>query len=265
MRLPSLLVLLALAAPGIALAGLPRGVTACDMRRIAAMYGMPVGKAKKDLAQRSRGSKILDTERGPMSEVAYQDVIDARKMPAECRFSETTYSYDDAVKLAQIWGVDPAGAKAIVEQKIANGYEDGVVWALEDSGKAMDGGKAYEDPDQAQLDAFWSSRYCYCDARLVAAAWQMDPYSAKAAIGAKIVNNDRAALGALEQTLAKARQQALARNETCGFYETNLTPADAEQLAHVWGSPLEVAKARIGDMVLRGQTEALLQQLGRGR
>jgi hypothetical protein len=260
-RLANLLLSLAILAPQPAAAGALRGVTECDLRRLATWHGSEA-KAKRALRQAAKeSSKVYDTPRGRMAEGVFYEVEAARKVPMACTFAEAGYAYADSVALASVWGTDPAGARAIAEQKIAQGWEDAVVWALEDarSGKIPES----PSPEDEALNAFLTGdRYTYCDARLLAAAWQIDVYSAKISIGTKLQNRN---VAGLEQALGPARSAAIARRDTCSFAETGYSYEDAERLARSWGTSVESAKARVSDMVLRGQNPAVRQMLGDAR
>jgi len=273
MRIPSLLLLLALF-PSIAEASALKGVTVCDLTRLSAMYGESPAQVKKMLRMDARKSAMIPTERGSMNEIVYEEVLSARKIGGDCTFAQTSYSYADAQRLATAWGVDPATAQSFVEQKIGAAQEDEVasllgnpVYDTYDYGqdyKAYDEEAKVPDPDSMALDAFWASNlYTYCDARLVGEAWQTDVYSAKINIGTKLSTGDQAALGALEQTLAGARRNALMHGERCEFWETDYTADDAQQLARIWGISVDNAKSRASDMVLRGQNRAILSALKR--
>lgn len=262
MRVPSLLLVLALVAPVPALAGPLSKLTACDYKRLEVYYALPRAQVKRELRAGLHKASMIDTPRGPMLDSVYWQVTGAHKVPAKCAFSETSYTAADAEALAAVWGTDSAGARAFVEQKIAEGWEDDVLWALDEARNGVE--PKLVSPEGAALDAFWASeQYSYCDARLVAAAWETDPFAAKIGIGTKLMNHDGAALRALEQTLVWARTRAISRGEGCAFWETDYTATDAQKLAVAWGTSVDSAKVRIADMVLRGQNQAVLDLLRR--
>jgi hypothetical protein len=258
-RLPSLLLTLAALAPGPAEAGPLRGVTTCDVRRLTTWYGT-TAKVKRVLRAVAKDSKVvIDTPNGPMRDTVFYEVEGARKVPAKCTFGEAGYDYDDSVLLASVWGTDPDGARKIVEEKISYGDEYSVIWALEE---ARAGEATPPTAEDAAVEAFLlGDRYTYCDARLLAAHWQIDVYAAKVTIGTKIRNRQE---GVLDATLQPARYAAVARGETCAFWETGYTYEDAVRLASTWRTSVEIAKARVGDMVMRGENPAVRQMLKHG-
>lgn len=260
MRFPSILLALAVLAPGPASAGPLRGVTTCDMRRLTEFYGTQA-KVKRVLRAVGRDSKALvDTPNGPMWSGVYNEVEGARKVPAKCTFGEAGYDYDDSVLLARVWGTDPAGAKGIVEQKIATGNEYAVLWVLEEARLGF-----VPEPttaEDAAIAAFLTGdRFTYCDARLLAEHWQIDVHAAKVAIGTKLRARQE---DVLDATLRPARYVAVSRGKTCEFWETGYGYEDAERLAMLWRIPVPDAKARVGDMVMRGENVVLRQMLRHG-
>lgn len=261
----SLLVLIALfIIPQSALAGLPAGVSTCDVRRLAAGAQISEKAEIKQLKKmaRIRNDKFVETATGRMSEPLYYELMYASKMPGYCRFDETRYTTADAEMLAAAWGTDVAGAKAIVEQKIAQGLDYMVLWSV-DPGMGTGEKLKIEPPiEQYAYDAFWGSEaYTYCDARVLAEMWQTDEITTKSHIGDRVHWNDPAKLAVLDGKLLSARQGALSRGEVCEFWETDRTYDDALALAKIWRTTPEQAKLRASDMVIRGQARALADLL----
>lgn len=106
-----------------------------------------------------------------------------------------------------------------------------------------------QDPAEVRAaeNAFFSSPYTYCDAKVLAAHWNQDIYLGKIAIGQKI-------LAGIEMTLIEALDQAFASQSTrtnpvCVFSETGLSPDDASVLAAVWGVSVPQAKLEVQEKI----------------
>jgi hypothetical protein len=147
-------------------------------------------------------------------------------------------------------GVVGAGAAAA-----ANPYSgfaaavDGVAQAVGVEWSAMPEGYT-----RAQHDAFWAAEYSAGDLDLLCELWNVNALEAKARAGQLLLDGETlpvapGASGPVEEVpyLAPDAQEALR--------EAGVTFEDAQQLAELWktGSTYE-AKARAGDMLLRGET-----------
>ncbi len=104
---------------------------------------------------------------------------------------------------------------------------------------------AQSETDYTQ--AFFNSDYTYCDAKLVGALWNMDPYEGKVQIGMKIV-------GGYEENLVSILEMSRNRGNSCEWADTGLTYGDAETLAGVWGTTPWDAKARAAQMFTLGRS-----------
>lgn len=114
--------------------------------------------------------------------------------------------------------------------------------------------------------AFFSSKYDYWDARVLADYWGQSIGEAKARMGRKILWG-KSDVAILEQFLVDARFKALQRiqgsNPSLELYgESKYKYNDAEKLAKLWGeySPYE-AKIRIEKNLILGQEEVIEQAL----
>jgi hypothetical protein len=241
-----LLVLLAMlvpmATPQIAGAQEP---TVCQIRSLASLWGTSQEEARAVAVGKLRAglkSQLFDAEYA------------AAKLPTTCAWSETPYTYNDAEVLARAWSMSPAEAKTQVESKIAQGLEVSVIELL------ASGGKGFDEPKKFIGDEFFNSGYAYCDARVLAAAWEMDPYDAKISAAKRILGGDK-----LELDFKKGTKQMRKRREVCDFWETGWYTGDAELLAQVWGITLDESKARIGRDVAQGRAARLWKQVSRAK
>ncbi|MEB3219299.1 MAG: hypothetical protein VKN72_24115 [Nostocales cyanobacterium 94392] len=119
---------------------------------------------------------------------------------------------------------------------------------------------------EKELKAFFSSKYDYWDARILADYWGESVSEAKARMGRKILWG-KSDVAVLEQFIIDARIQALqkvqASNPPLQLYsDSKYNYNDAEKLAKLWGenSPWE-AKIRIEKNLILGQPEVIEQAL----
>ena len=120
---------------------------------------------------------------------------------------------------------------------------------------------------QAELDAFFRSKYNYCDAELLSEFWGQSLGETKARIGRKVIWG-RGGIPYLEQYLVDARIQAIQQeSQLCTFHEAGYTYDDAVALAEFWGDPSPwEAKQRIERNLLLGKQKAVdsaLRRVGR--
>ncbi|WP_155523768.1 hypothetical protein [Nodosilinea nodulosa] len=134
------------------------------------------------------------------------------------------------------------------------------------SGATAGGIKSHQSQqtaEQAELDAFFSSKYTYWDAAQLATYWGQNLEEAKARIGRKI-RWGPADVAILEQFLLDARLESLQSVNDLRFYgESSYTYDDAAALAEFWGDPTPYdAKLRIERNLILGnadQVETALQ------
>lgn len=102
-------------------------------------------------------------------------------------------------------------------------------------------GVAHANNDEIQRYA--DSDYTYCDAKVLAAFWGEDVWSAKARIGRKIGWGDDRFLA---QMRSQAGVQSMSNPATqCQFYETMYSYKDAENLSKAWKISVSEAKATL--------------------
>ncbi|AFY96168.1 RICIN domain-containing protein [Chamaesiphon minutus] len=95
---------------------------------------------------------------------------------------------------------------------------------------------------QQIVNAFFNSGYSYCDAQMLATAWQTNPYGAKIRAG-KMILGYAAFPGRVSNKLAAARRTYSGQG-VCN-YSSNFSYEDAVALAAYWNIPVETAKSSL--------------------
>jgi hypothetical protein len=106
------------------------------------------------------------------------------------------------------------------------------------------------------FEAYSSSRYNYCDAKLLGALWGFDAYRGKIEIGYKILHG-------LESNLEALLGDSRTRDNTCTWEDTGLTPQDAHTLASVWQTNVQDARATAAEHYTWGTSGQVRNALGR--
>lgn len=109
---------------------------------------------------------------------------------------------------------------------------------------------------QREYDAFFSSRYNYCDAKLVGALYGQDAAGGKVIIGQKILNG-------IGTNVPVVLRESRGYGNACDWEDTGLSYADAQVLAETWGfeDPYE-AKLKAADLFTRGREQQVRNGLG---
>jgi len=110
--------------------------------------------------------------------------------------------------------------------------------------------------DDDRVEAFASSRYNYCDAKMLGALWGFDAYGGKVRIGDKI-------LSGIEGNLEPLFNQSREAGNTCDWDDTALSPADAAVLAQVWGTSVREARRTAASHYTYGTSGHVRNALGR--
>jgi hypothetical protein len=115
---------------------------------------------------------------------------------------------------------------------------------------------AQAQPQAREYDAFFSSRYNYCDARILGEFYGSDADGGKVIIGRKILNG----IGTnVPVVLREARNVGYA----CSWEDTGYSYNDAITLASVWGLPEPYdAKLKAADLFTRGNSQQVRNALG---
>ena len=108
------------------------------------------------------------------------------------------------------------------------------------------------EPPADPFALYVSSKYGYCDAKVLSTVWGKDTLESKSAIGQLLLRSESALL---ETKLGEARTRALAdmenRDIRCHYSEIGVTYEDAVSLSTFWGIDSWEAKMRVEEKYLR--------------
>lgn len=197
----------------------------CDAMKVAHVWGTDLASAKAVI-----GSKIL----GGLTHLLDQDIASTASS-VQCSWIDLGLTYDNAVALAEFWGVGVEQAKV---QAAANASQLGHRGFYKAFGQYFDFGEGYGDRGEidAQREVYYGSDYGFCDALKVAHVWSIDSWEAKAVIGSKI----QAGL----TDLADADIASTSGVVACTWSELGLSYADIEHLSTYWGLDIDQTKSK---------------------
>jgi hypothetical protein len=253
MRLRNIVAVVALGAPSVAAAdkrddeyrAFASKYTYCDAKVISSLWKVSIAETKATIGRKVLGGNTSGVDAGRTA--ALKNVEKNPRL--RCQFHEAGLTFDDAKKLAKHWSVSVAEAKSTAEDKIAWGNESYVLELV---------GKKQSPTTKKELEAFFSSKYRYCDAKLLAGMWKSSIEDAKTTIGAKVMARSGAVV---EKLLADARKQPSPAR--CSFYDAGFSYEDIEKLAKVWKKSISDSKAFANDKIFWGNEAMLHRLLGR--
>ena len=200
----------------------------------------------------------------------------ATEAGVSCTYVDGDVSYDDAVLLAQLWGLQDADdAKTRVEQKLGMGLgpevQDTLSAVIRDLQYGeMEGGEGSDahapfDP-QPDVDAFLAAEreYSFCDAQVLAQSWSVSEYEAKAAIGYKLRRDFAHQLPSLLEGARRGLVDAGAVDR-CSAEQSGLVDDDLASLAAHWEVSADESRLRAEQMLFYGQWTALQAELEASR
>lgn len=100
------------------------------------------------------------------------------------------------------------------------------------------------------VELFFNSGYNTCDAKVLAAFWNVDQVQAKATAGSKIrVNGKKTGKKLISQNLASGRSGP----NPCNFQDSGLNGDDLASLSKFWGMSDMDAKSKVSDLLFKGR------------
>lgn len=225
-----------------------------DAELLAQLWNIPIDEAKQAIGHKIiHGIEDLLPKGVEPDTKAHEPKVDwdAKALDA---FFNSQYTYDDAERLAQLWGQPDAYAgKKLIGAKILNGQAKLIPHLL----KSTPGSNSNEQP----LDRFFKSDYTFDDALLLSQLWDIDIVEAKKTIGFKILNN---AEDALPDKIRRNSSPADSGNKLLDvFFDSDYTFDDAALLSQLWNIDVVEAKKTIGFKVVSGFEEALPDKIRR--
>lgn len=225
--------------------------TMCDADALASAWKLSLDEAKAHI-----GRKIDFGATDVLSEQLQEARVHALEAQSVCYYFERgeNISYDDVETLSRYWGL------SIVETKATIGYKLATDPALLND--ALQSAQWYEqraatavDDATSDLDAFFASRFQYCDALMLSQHWQISLDEAKTTIGYKVRNSLEALL---VPELDAAREAAHKRGEHC-YIELSPTFSESNiaKLERHWGVDRKTARNRVDDMLAAGKDAEL--------
>lgn len=118
---------------------------------------------------------------------------------------------------------------------------------------------AHADP--AGKRKFLTSKYTYCDAKMLSFLWRQSLDESKARIGRKIGWGDE---NILTDMLYRARLNAQkVPKARCNFHEAGYTYQDAQKLSQIWRRSIGESKSIVEQKILGGGELVVRELLGR--
>ncbi|EFL89934.1 hypothetical protein [Ahrensia sp. R2A130] len=105
---------------------------------------------------------------------------------------------------------------------------------------------------QQDTARYYNSVYKYCDAKKIAAAWNLNIDGAKALIGNKLGGPNVVGAKAIIDSAIRS-----ASNTRCTYQDTEVTYSDAQALAGYWGRSVSAAKSKVVDIASDDGTQAV--------
>ncbi|AEE47666.1 hypothetical protein [Cellulomonas fimi] len=99
-----------------------------------------------------------------------------------------------------------------------------------------------------QYEAFWGQGYTAEDVAVLSDLWQTDATTAKARAGQLLLDGETVPVPPASTPVTEVLD-----DPSTAYWDAGYGPAEAEQLAELWGVDLMEAKARAGRMLVDGQ------------
>ncbi|MFT5680777.1 MAG: hypothetical protein ACI8RZ_001683 [Myxococcota bacterium] len=219
----------------------------CDATVLAGMWGDTDVSEAKDAIGRfliDGQGDLLESKLGWAREHA-QENFSNRSL--RCHYDQIGFTFDDAVALSTLWGIDSWDAKMRIELKyLLDSHSDTYIRAA--LREAHQENHSQPDP----FETYVASQYEYCDALVLGGYWGQGAHEAKLKIGALINAGDANSIsGALTSAQTAAANSMDNASLRCDYHVLGYSYEDAEVLAALWGIDTWDAKIRIEEKYLR--------------
>ena len=173
-----------------------------------------------------------------------------------CDFWAHGFQYEDAEMMAQAWGLDTYETKMKLGQ-----YANENTFRKTKELIAQTASQIKKSPartTQKGYEAYASSKYDYCHAKMLQQSYQIGMEEAKIMLGDAIAGNY------IDSKLNFAREQISKKSTPpCEFYETRFNYDDAEKLASLWSVSISDAKISLVNKYLYGSEFDVEKELRR--
>ena len=108
--------------------------------------------------------------------------------------------------------------------------------------------------DQANFERYAASTYNYCDAKMIGAIFDRDPWGGKIIIGQKIANG-------IGSNIPLMLRESRTQGNKCGWQDLPHSYSDAEKLGRYWGTSTWEAKTKAAAYYTAGRPKVVAQAL----
>lgn len=219
----------------------------CDVTILAQHWGGDAYDAKIKV-----GKQLLKGKEPLVVSALQQARTSAMESGRVCPWMYTSFTSQDAARLAAHWETTLDDAKTRVERKVTAGGEQSVRMVLDNLG-------ATEGHEHDMPTAPTTSTMDSCHTKMLRHLWGMNAMEVQAYAERKISDGYGPYI---EQEVAEARQLAAASPRVaCAFYDTPYTLNDAELLAARWGTTVTDTKTRIERKYMHGHEGWLVDEV----
>ena len=225
----------------------------CDVHLIARAFGTTDDAASAEMqrmlkdGEEARLRSTLEEVRGAVEPTGW----------AVCPYDEV-YTWQDALALAGLWGVDTLETKARIEAKLMFHGEEHLGEELKAAYAARtDDGTMGDITD---VTPFFDAGLQWCDAEVLGAYWGTDFYAAKVFFSHKVAAGN---LRYAKQAVKQARNALTVNTTLCPFNDLGYGYDDAKVLSARWRISYDEAMARVEDAARHGKLNAIDRLLQR--
>lgn len=229
-------------------------ISVCELRNLGSYWNKTQADTKIAIGKaRTEKKELL-----PIIQKANTQARDSGV--ADCDFWQLDFRYEDAEIMGKVWGIDTYEAKSKLASYAANQSFAAAKKLVQIHTPAPTAPVVY--PNQSSEDAFFSSKYDWCHAKMLSKAYSIsEVYEAKVWMGDLLRTGKQ---GLLEKKMDYARGKAEKNPQTqCSFAETMFNYKDAEKLAAMWSMTTAEAKVSLQNKYLHGLEWSLKERLNR--
>jgi len=238
----------------------------CDAELLAAFWRHSVEDAKARVGMKLKaGAQDYEIEKWHLAPAREQAIAQGRR---SCDIYAEGYSYEDLKAVSFMLGMTEVDTKLLMGEKLFLAGRYPVDKLVSNAHYDMEGEYYYADEPYEEegylADKLWMYDTPWCDAVVVANAWNVSTWDAKVAIGQKLANGYTPA--EIERDmLSGLRQQVVNQGKGCSLSDGGYKLQDVESLACFWGVGTEESKARVTRKLTMGGAQWIDSQLDQAR